>query len=33
MLDKKGIYNLLDQYDIIYETSEHAPVYTIEELS
>lgn len=32
LLDKKGIYDLLDQYQINYETYEHAPVYTIEEM-
>ncbi len=32
MLDKKGTYNLLDQYHIRYEAYEHQAVYTIEEL-
>lgn len=32
MLNKKGIYELLDNHRFLYETHEHAPVYTIEEL-
>lgn len=32
MLNKKGIYELLDNHQFLYETHEHAPVYTIEEL-
>ena len=32
MIDKKGIYDLLDRYQFVYEAYEHPPVYTIEEL-
>jgi Ala-tRNA(Pro) deacylase len=32
MLDKKGTYELLEKYQLLYETHEHVPVYTIEEL-
>lgn len=32
MLDKKGTYDLLNQYQFIYEAHEHSAVYTIEEL-
>lgn len=32
MLDKKGTYDLLDQYHFVYEACEHPAVYTIEDL-
>ncbi len=32
MLDKKGVYDLLDQCRVSYEAYEHPAVYTIEEL-
>jgi Ala-tRNA(Pro) deacylase len=32
MLDKKGVYELLDRYRFTYEAYEHTPVYTIEEM-
>jgi Ala-tRNA(Pro) deacylase len=31
-LDKKGLYDLLDQYQMTYEACEHPAVYTIEEM-
>ena len=32
MLDKKGLYDLLDQYGMAYEAFEHPAVYSIEEM-
>ena len=32
MMDKQGVYTLLNQAQIPYEVYEHAPVYTIEDL-
>lgn len=31
-MDKKGLYDLLDQYQMTYEACEHPAVYTIEEM-